>query len=352
MTDGEHSLTWGDLWGAFKLDPVVGYVYEENFTSQNRWWRSNNVGARADRDASAMVPSGQKRVLVFGESYGHGSRVRQEQAWPSVLGAEHPELEVLNLAVDGYSMAQAFLRYREIRKTLRYDIAVLMFVPEADLWRDVNTFRQLYEPSWESPLIPRFSLSNGDLHLIPAFYEDPLDLYRKNGDGLSAELRRHLRANDRFYFSSAYDEPRGLGRSIWWRLVSSAQYVHERRALEQDLMSPAGEALQVTRTIIEAMQQEVLADGASFAVAVLPTKSMWWNGSWTPADLQQWQHLIYFLCANQKMCIDLLPALQTVAAGDVDRVYDGEHFGPGMNARIAAATYRALARESTPSNRR
>jgi len=251
----------------------------------------------------------------------------------------------MNFAVDGYSMAQAFLRYQEIRHKLRYDVAILMFVPEADLWRDVNTLRQLYEPSWEAPLVPRFELAKEGLRLVPAFYQDPFDLYRRNANGLSDDLRQHLRAHDRLYFSSVYDERRGLERSLWLRLASRYEYLRERRSFDEGLMRPDGEALQVTQKIGEAMQQEVRADGAAFVLLVLPTRSLWWNG-WTPADLRQWRHLVDSLCLNQTMCVDLLPTLQAVDPAEVDRVYDREHFGPKMNAQIANAVFGALVQQS------
>jgi hypothetical protein len=34
------------------------------------------------------------------------------------------DFEVLNFAVDGYSMAQSLLRYRQIRERLNYDLAI------------------------------------------------------------------------------------------------------------------------------------------------------------------------------------------------------------------------------------
>ena len=139
-------ISRGDLWGFHRPDPVLGYTHLENTSSSNGWWQSNNLGARAEADMEKAIPAGLTRILVFGDSFGHGSRVPQDAAWPAVMEHEHAGVEVVNLAVDGYGMAQSFLRFEQMRRLLDYDLAVLMFAPEADLWRDINTIRDLGEP--------------------------------------------------------------------------------------------------------------------------------------------------------------------------------------------------------------
>jgi hypothetical protein len=80
-----------------------------------------------------------------------------------------------------------------------------MFAPEADLWRDINTLRQLEDPGWDMPLMPRFVLQEGQLKPVPNLYPDPFDLWRRNGNGLSPELREYLRSYDRLYFPAKYE---------------------------------------------------------------------------------------------------------------------------------------------------
>jgi len=340
IVDGKQ-ITSGDLWGHFRLDPVIGYVYQENVTSRNGWWQSNNLGARARTNVSRAVPAGRTRVLVFGESFGHGSRLPQERAWPNVIGDQHQELEVLNFAVDGYSMAQSLLRYRQIRKQLKYEIALLVFVPEEDLWRDINTLRQLRDPSWEMPLMPRFVISDGELQLVPVLYPDPFDLYRRNGDGLSPELRAYLRRYDRLYFPAKYEEHPVTGKLMLYKLLARALWVQQERRLHANLMNPEGEALIVSRAIFDAMRQQVTADGAAFVLVILPSEYHWWSGTTKQSRLQDWRRMVSFVCAEPMVCIDLLPELRSLAPKQVDRTYDG-HFGPKMNLWIATAVHNAL----------
>jgi len=85
-------------------------------------------------------------VLVFGDSFASGSRVPQEAAWPAVLEAGTPGLEVVSLGVDGYGLAQSWLRYRALGGAVAHDVVVLTLSPRADLERDAATTRS----SWTS----------------------------------------------------------------------------------------------------------------------------------------------------------------------------------------------------------
>ena len=126
-------IRFDDLSGLVRDDVVLGYTAREHAISTNGWWQSNNVGARARRDTAATTAPGTTRVLVFGDSFAAGSRVPQESAWPAVLEAADPGLEVVNFGVDGYSLAQSLLRYRGVGASLAHDVVILTLSPRADL---------------------------------------------------------------------------------------------------------------------------------------------------------------------------------------------------------------------------
>src|SRR2546429_380135 len=159
--------------------------------------------------APACTPGpGTARVLVFGASFAAGSRVPQESAWPAVVEAADPGLEVVNFGVDGYSLAQSLLRYRGVGASLAHDVVILTLSPRADLWREVNTLRAL--AGWRSyRVMPRFVLDDG-LKLVPSPYDPPSAVHADNPSGLRPRLREHLRRYDRFYVPWMYDPPRGL----------------------------------------------------------------------------------------------------------------------------------------------
>lgn len=338
VVDG-RKISHGDLHGIFRPDPVLAFTYQEGVKSANDWWRSNNMGARADYDVDSAVPPGRSRVLVFGESFAQGSRLPQGQAWPNMIDNDHAEFEVLNFAVDGYSMAQAFLRYQQVRPLLDYDAVVLMFVPEADLWRDINTVRRLAEPRWPSPIVqPRFILKDGDLALVPPLYADPFDVYRLNAHGLSPELRSHLRRYDRFYFPREHEPSALRDTSVLYRLIAHARGRHKRRVLRAAALEISEEAIQVSKAMFSAWRDLVAADGARFMLAILPVEYKWREARHQP----QWQALVSAICPSSNECVDLLDTLQHVPIAEYDYAHDGAHFGPRTNARIAAAIIAAL----------
>ena len=336
-------MTRGDLWGAIRLDVELGYTYRENASSANGWWRSNNLGARSNSDASHEVPPGRRRLLVFGDSFAHGSRLPQDQTWPQLLEAHEPRLEVENFGVDGYGMGQAFLRFRALRTKLRFDAVLLLFVPDADLWRDLNVMRQLEDPRWDMPLMPRFELQGNSLRLVRPLYGDPLDLYAENREGPRPELVRFLRAHDRLYFPSAYEQLGWIGGTVLGRIVARADWQRREKSLRESLMAPEGEALQVSRAIFATMAAETAGEGASFALAILPIDAEWWSGARGEKERIAWNRMVSFLCSDSSFpCIDLFPELLALPPSVVDRTEDDWHFGPRMNGEIASAVARRL----------
>jgi hypothetical protein len=340
VVDG-RKISHGDQHGIFRPDPLLGFTYEANAVSTNGWWQSNNLGARSRAPTSRAVAPGTRRVLVFGESFAHGSRLPQEQAWPNLADAMDPGLEVLNFAVDGYSMGQSLLRFRQLRPRLEYDVAVLFFVPDADLWRDINVMRDLGERGWRLPIVlPRFVHEGGQLRLVPPPYPDPLDVYRENGDGISPALHEHLLRYDRYYIPARHGSPPIIGASIYYKLAVEFRSVLRSRRLRGTLMDPGGEALGVSRGIFSAMQAEAAADGASFVLAILPVDLKWREAP----HLDAWRAMTSFVCTTDIVCVDLLDALQHVPYEEIDFAHDGAHYGSEMNRRIARAMHPALRR--------
>jgi len=331
-----------DLQGFFREDPLLGYAPREHATSPRGWWVWNNIGARATTDTTPQQSQGKPRVLIFGESYASGSRVRQQDAWPTVLG-ETAGVDVVNLAVDGYSMGQALLRFREVTRSIDYAVAILVFSPTADLWRDVNTIRSLARRSWNSYIVmPRFVVDDGRLVLVRGPYAVPSDVYVENARGLSEPLQRHLRAYDRFYFAARHEIPPLIGDLVLWKIAATLYATSERAALLRGMrvehIDLDSEAMQVSRKIFETMRDDTRARGRRFVLAFLPE----------PHDLGHlrrnagnWRRAMETLCAGIA-CVDLLPALTQMAPEQIDRGYDRTHYGPAVNRVIAGAVEHEL----------
>jgi hypothetical protein len=337
----QEKIGWLDLQGPIREDPVCGYAPLERSTSPHGWWITNNIGARSTNDTAPQPAPGVRRMLVFGESFASGSRVRQGDAWPSVLAAT-AGLDVVNLAVDGYGMGQSLLRFRQIAPGLDYDTALLVFVPSTDLWRDVNTIRSLAKPSWNSyTVMPRFALREDRLVPVPSPYERGTDVYADNAGGLDPKLRQHLRAHDRFYFRSRYESPPIIGNLMLYK-IGAAVYAALRTSLLLRSMGAGhfaldSEAVRVSRKVVEAMRDEARAAGKRFVLAIMPEHAELRHLRRSARSAANWHDLLARMCADDTSCIDIAPALLAAPAAQLDRGYDGSHFGPAGNRVVAAA---------------
>jgi hypothetical protein len=290
---------------------------------------------------------------VFGESFASGSRVRQEDAWTSVLAAGAADLEVVNLAVDGYGMGQSLLRFRERTQSIDYDVAMLVFVPNIDLWRDINTIRSLARPSWNSyTVMPRFVVKDGRLTLIKSPYEVGTDVYRDNAAGLSQTLRHHLRAYDRFYFDAKFESAPLLGNLILWKLAATAYFTRQRAALLHSMSTGHidldSEAMRVSRKIFGAMRDETHARGKQFVLVVLPEDHQLRKVQRSTWSARNWERVVAASCAGGIQCIDVTPALLRVPPEKLDQGYDKTHFGPRANRIVAAAVEDGLRHLDAP----
>jgi hypothetical protein len=341
VVDGQ-SITVGDVAGYHRYDAVLGYTHQQNAESVNGWWQSNNIGAREAAPTPEQAPPGPERWLLVGESFAHGSSLPTHQGWASVVEEGSPSLDVVNLAVDGYSMAQAYLRYRSFANRLEHQGVMLMFVPDVDLWRDVNTLRTLGEPWKVQAVMPRFVIDGeGSLELVPSPYSAAGELLAANADGLSDRLRDHLRRFDRFYFPFEHREVPVVGRLVTVRLAAAAYGRYARGSLRRQLREPGSEALRVSRAVFAALHSKAAAHNRQFLLLVLPTANDLRRIREEDGYSEQWVELLRFVCEGPWHCIDLSGALRQSEA--IDAGPDGNHFGPRTNRDIATVVRAAIA---------
>jgi len=343
VVDG-RTITAGDVAGYHRFDATLGYTHLENTVSVNGWWQSNNIGARESEPTLETAAPGVKRWLLIGESFAHGSGLPTEQGWAYVAEASAPAIEVVNLAVDGYSVAQAYLRYERMQRDLGHDGVLLMYVPNVDLWRDVNTLRTLGEPWKVQAIMPRFVLEDGSLRMIPSPYAGASDLVERNAHGLDPVLREHLRRYDRFYFPLEYERTPVLDHLLTYKVAVAAYGRYARGAIRRSLWEPGSEALATSRAIFQRLQAETSSQGVVFVLLVLPALNDLYRFEDEPGHEQRWAQLIDFACAGTPLCVDLAPALSRVTRDDLDTAADGEHYGPHVNRLIAEAVLEAIGR--------
>lgn len=326
------AVTHGDLFGVMREDPVLAYAPRENTASKHRWWRSNNVGARQERDMAPARTPGRPRALLFGDSYTQGSRVPQEDTYTYVLGAMRPEAEIVNFGTDGYSTGQSYLRYLNVAESLEFDVAVLVTVPSVNLWRDISVSRYIGEGWPTYKLQPRFHLAHGKLELARSPFPD---LAAQLTDGPAFEtVRRHLLAHDAFYFPQFEPSPLAdhfLTARLFRRIIAGVK----RRGIQAEIRSPQSEAMQVTRAIIGEFQQHVVTLGAEFVLIVLPTHADIASYRDSRSFRESWDAMRASLCEPAGACVDMMPPLSALPAGNLDYGYDGTHYGSKANRSIA-----------------
>lgn len=339
VVDG-RKITEGDLHGIFREDATLGYAPKENTVSANGWWRSDSFGAREVSAPSAA----RQHVVIFGESFGAGSRIRQEQVWSAVMARALPDTDVLNFAVDGYSMAQAYLRFRQVRTEVRHDVAIMVFVPKVDPPRDINVLRPVLSRDWQLfTVMPRFVVENGRLVLAGRPKETEAQFIAANCRAVSAGLRAHLLRYDRFYVDAEYREgPAVLGWSLLYKLGVRAYANVRIGRFTRDMMRPGSEAFDVTKAIFWQMDDDQLQDGGKFVLVFLPLESELPRLAGDTDYRRRWRAAVDAMCGKKLACIDLARYLPELPASDIDRGYDGTHYGPVTNRLIGEFIAREL----------
>ncbi len=109
---------------------------------------TNSAWLRGTREVELSPPDGKPRILVVGDSFTFGDEVRDEEAYPHVLGALVPEAEVVNFGVHGYGHDQMLLMLREQSLDYQPDLVVLGFVRD-DMERNLLDFRDYAKPRFE-----------------------------------------------------------------------------------------------------------------------------------------------------------------------------------------------------------
>lgn len=340
---GGQQLTRGDLRGIRRNDDLLGYVTAENSISENGWRQANNVGAHAREDVPFAVPDGKRRILVFGESYAQCSRVPMEECWSFYLAEQSDQVEIINFGVGGYSMAQSYLRFQQVREKLDYDAVFVMFVPHTDLSRDINLLRSLL--GWNSyRLQPRFMIEEGQLKLIPNPYKSYQEYRLENKDGIHEKLRSHLRKYDAFYISAKYEDSPHLGKSLIYKLWQLYKAQRQLADLRSSLKNPGSEATRVTQKIFESMDLDAQMDNKEFFLLLLPDhKTITAHKEGQTGDpVKAWRTMVSYMCSQDYPCLDLLDAIKEMPLAELDRGYDGSHFGPNTNRWIAHGIWNHL----------
>ena len=332
------NITKSDLQGSLREDESLGYTYIESTVSVHGWWHSNNIGASTPIDTMPRVPKGKTRVFVFGESFARGSRIPQTEAWSSILERANPKVEMVNMGVDGFGMGQSLLRYQSIRNKFDGNVVMFLFVPDADLWRDVNTMRSLGEGWWAYDILPRYVINGDGIEAVRGPYPIGTDIYKHDVPTPTQTVRDHLRKYDRFYFPALFESPPVIGRLVLYKVFAKAAgealKQHVFNTLRWDMDS---EGMAVERRIFREAAAMAKEKGERFVLVVLPDPDLVDRLQQTsgPKEEATWNRRLAIFQADGLATIDLLPDMRSLTHEDLDRGFDKSHYGPRANRALA-----------------
>ncbi len=182
-----------------QLDPILGYV---GIPGKSGWYinpsddefrvylQMNKYGFR-DVDHEMEKPANTYRILFFGDSFTEAKEVDLEKTYWRLLQAGMPALpdgrhvEVLNMAISGYSNAQELLMLQTRGLAFKPDLVVVAMTEFSDVWNNsqyLDCLSDGRDPA--NPIKPYFHI-DGDTLRLGSFKLNRMDesgfrLFRRN----------------------------------------------------------------------------------------------------------------------------------------------------------------------------
>ena len=155
-------------------DPKLGYRYVANLDltlprpgGGSYHLQTNSLGLRSSREYAFKKPPHVTRLILCGDSMSAGQYVSNEQRLSEQLERIVPNLEVVNLSLEGSGTDQQLLLYEDVGQRFEHDLVVLMpFL--SNLRRNMVDAREAVEPGTGRSVLrgkPRFELVDGELEL-------------------------------------------------------------------------------------------------------------------------------------------------------------------------------------------
>jgi hypothetical protein len=254
----------------FENHPVLGKTFVPGLVTTRRIgesrrnvdFRFNHEGFR-DPERPERKPSGVRRVAVLGDSMIAAMQVDEEETLVRLLErqlqASVPEVtwEVMNFGISGAGPGQALVVYREVARRYDPDLVLFAFFVGNDLG-DVS--REL----------------TSNKHRIYFRLDDAGRLAQIPNSVTRSRVTTWLNRHSRFYVwqKVRVDKMRADAREALDMLATGKLVYDTRPEAEVE------RAWDLLESLIEELEREVAADGAAFAVAVLPAAEQVLDERW------------------------------------------------------------------------
>lgn len=259
-----------------EYDPDLGWTARRSSQSVDGLYHYNASRIRRPDEITPAPKQEVVRIVLLGDSLMHSDDVPYQDSLAALLEAEFKKIgrkvEVLNLAMSGYGIDQAVLRYLKEGRPLAPHYVVLGFQAE-NIKRNLTLSRAIYTRGKDLvPFFkPRFTLEQGQLNLVGSPTPPPQMVEQILSDYPSWGPSKY----DRYYTPADYT-------MTWWRqsrllgalesfCFESNKYTYAAR--EQKTYTPGSEAYQLAVALLGYLQDEVRKDGAKMALVHLPMGS-------------------------------------------------------------------------------
>ena len=321
-------------------DSNLGWSPNPNYGKEDKLYKYNIDGIRVNDLNKTYIEKDVIRVAIFGDSYIHGDEVNFEETigkyLETIFQNNNIKIEVLNFAVSGYGMDQAFLRYKEINNKFKPDI-ILLGVQFENVKRHVNILRPFYSHITDIPYSkPRFIINKKELKLIP----NPIQNITKTVEIIKEFENWSFAKYENFYDMDDYNSNYLYSSEIITVISSLISKLNS----EFEFYSPYSESFIITKNIFKEFIKKCKFNDQLLIPVHLPTIN----------DLQFFQRSFFDLAYSQKYIYhDLFTELKKdkqfvetfdklknwSSENDLDKLFMKRHYSPIANRIIAEQIY-------------
>lgn len=255
--------------------PELGWRPRPGAISANGFYAYDELAVRvADPSApTALEPAPSvRRVVIVGDSFAHGDDVHFAESLgarlASALAIGGDAHEVVNLAVGGFGMDQAYLRLRAEGLALSPDIVLFGFQVE-NVHRNRNVLRGYYHWKTGIPFSkPRFLLGPDGLQLV----NQPVVPLEELPGVLRAGGTPALLAHEAFFDPGLHASSFVRRSRLYGAVEAVLRGLGGGPSTAAGDLSPSGEVGALALAILRAAREEVQDAGARFVVLRLPNR--------------------------------------------------------------------------------
>lgn len=138
----------------FRYDTILGWVQEPGRSTRFEIIEStttveiNSQGLR-DREYDFARSPDKRRMLVLGDSMAWGWGVEADESFSGRLEALHPDWEIINAGVPGYSTDQELLYFEHSGRRWDPDVVLLLFHPNDAVENELGAQSMHNKPGFE-----------------------------------------------------------------------------------------------------------------------------------------------------------------------------------------------------------